>query len=166
MGPKKKKKKKMLWYARELSQVVSLASPCTPSGPSVRPRADSLFPTPPSCGSSSKGPLSRMSKPLPALPGPYPQLDPTFPHQRQALPPPYPVPRRQLLRCPGHLRSPFHSHRYVHHSRLMSQICSTISSHGPSLCHHTAPALAPVPAQARASTLARSSRRHVHPKHL
>jgi hypothetical protein len=31
-----------------------------------------------------------MSKPLPALPGPHPQLDPTFPRRRQALPPPVP----------------------------------------------------------------------------
>ncbi|KAN0134205.1 hypothetical protein V8E53_007977 [Lactarius tabidus] len=73
------------WYARELAQVVSLASPCTPTGSGARPRADSLFPTSP-----SRGPRSRMSKPLPALPGPHPHLDPTFPRRRQALPPPVP----------------------------------------------------------------------------
>jgi hypothetical protein len=79
----------MSWYARELGQVISLASPCTPSGSGARPRADSLFPTPPSCA-SGKGPRSRMSKPLPELPGPHPHLDPTFPRRRQAMPPPVP----------------------------------------------------------------------------
>jgi hypothetical protein len=43
----------------------------------------------PSCA-SGKGSCSRMSKPLPALPGPHPHLDPTFPRRRQALPPPVP----------------------------------------------------------------------------
>ena len=79
----------MSWYARELEQVVSLASPCTPSY--ARPRADSLFPPP--SRTSDKGPRSRMSKPLPAVPrtpGPNPQLDPTFPYRRQPLPSPVP----------------------------------------------------------------------------
>jgi hypothetical protein len=40
---------------------------------------------PPSRGSSSKG---RIRKPLPALTGPRPHLDPTFLHRRQALPSP------------------------------------------------------------------------------
>lgn len=51
---------------------------------------DSLFPTPPSRCSSSKAPCSHMSRPLPALPGPHPQLDSTFPRRCQALPPPIP----------------------------------------------------------------------------
>ena len=79
----------MSWYARELGQVVSLASPCTPSY--ARPRADSLFPPP--SRASDKGPRSRLSKPLPAVPhtpSPNPKLDPTFPCRRQPLPSPVP----------------------------------------------------------------------------
>jgi hypothetical protein len=53
----------MLCYARKLCQVVSLTSPCTPSGSSACPCADSRFPTPPSRGSSGKGPCSRMNEP-------------------------------------------------------------------------------------------------------
>ena len=80
----------MSWYARELGQVVSLASPlaCIPSGPGPRPPAELLFPLPPS-HVSFKGPRSRMSKPLPAIPrvsGPNPQLDPTFPRRRPPVP--------------------------------------------------------------------------------
>jgi len=78
------------WYARELGQLVSLASPRAPSASSATgARPDSLLP-PPSHGSSAStrtGPHSRMSKPLPALPrtpGPSPQLDPTFPRRRTA----------------------------------------------------------------------------------
>jgi hypothetical protein len=56
----------------------------------ARTPADSLFPTPPSRCSSSKAPCSHMSRPLPALPGPHPQLDSTFPRRCQALPPPIP----------------------------------------------------------------------------
>ncbi|KAN0134117.1 hypothetical protein V8E53_008054 [Lactarius tabidus] len=63
-------KDEMLWYVREISQTL-------------------LFPMPPSSG-SGKTSRCRMSKPLPALPGPNPQLDPTFPCRRQALPPPVP----------------------------------------------------------------------------
>lgn len=89
------------WYARELGQFVSLASPCAPSASSATgARPDSLLPSP-SCGSSPNtktGPRSRMSKPLPALPrapGPSPQLDPTFPRRRTTSrqpPPTYPPP--------------------------------------------------------------------------
>ncbi|KAH9059783.1 hypothetical protein EDB87DRAFT_743490 [Lactarius vividus] len=94
------------WYARELGQLVSLASPRAPSAASATtPRPDSLLP-PPSRASTRSGQHSRMSKPLPAIPrtpGPSPQLDPTFPRQRtpsrrpsrQQLPtyPPPPPPR-------------------------------------------------------------------------
>ncbi|KAF8270112.1 hypothetical protein EI94DRAFT_1723475 [Lactarius quietus] len=70
------------WYARELSEVVSLASSCKSSSSSATgSRPDSLFPPP------KMGPRSRMSKPLPAIPhtpGPHPQLDPTFPRRRTA----------------------------------------------------------------------------------
>jgi hypothetical protein len=69
----------MPWYACELGQVVSPASPCTPSGSGAHLRADSLFPDTASRGSSSKGVRSRMSKPLSAIPGLHPQLDPTLP---------------------------------------------------------------------------------------
>ena len=78
----------MSWYARELGQVVSLASPCMPSGSGTRSREELLFPLPPS-HVSCKGPRSRMSKPLPAIPhmsGPNPQLDPTFPRRRPPVP--------------------------------------------------------------------------------
>ncbi|KAI9444035.1 hypothetical protein H4582DRAFT_2095380 [Lactarius indigo] len=73
------------WYARELGQLVSLASPRAPSASSpTSARPDSLLP-PPSRPSTRTGQHSRMSKPLPAIPrtpGPSPQLDPTFPRRR------------------------------------------------------------------------------------
>jgi hypothetical protein len=82
------------WYARELSDVVSLAStssaPSSSSATGARP--DSLFPPP------SRGSRSRISKPLPSLPraarAPHPQLDPTFPRPRTATsrPPRQPLP--------------------------------------------------------------------------
>jgi hypothetical protein len=74
---------RMSWYARELGQIVLYRSLHHARSPAPAP----LFLTPPSRGSGSKG---RMSKPLPALTGPHPQLDPTFPCRRQALPPPAP----------------------------------------------------------------------------
>ena len=70
----------MSWYARKLGQIVSLAYPCTPFGSGTRPRAELIFPLPPS-RVSYKGPRSKVSKPLPAIPpssGSNPQLDPTF----------------------------------------------------------------------------------------
>jgi hypothetical protein len=64
----------MSWCARELGQVVSLASPCMPPGSGARPRAASLFPTPPS-RSSIRALPSRMSNPLPTILGLHSQLD-------------------------------------------------------------------------------------------
>ena len=72
----------VLWYSRELSQVVSLSSPQTPSN--SRPRPDSLLPMSRSASSGTDQPsaCSRTGKPLPDIPNtsvPNPQLDPTFP---------------------------------------------------------------------------------------
>jgi hypothetical protein len=62
----------MSWYVRELGQIVSFAFPDTPSH------------------GSCKAPCICMRKPLLGLPRLYPQLDPTFRHRLQALPPPIP----------------------------------------------------------------------------
>lgn len=67
----------MSWYTRKLGQVVSLASPCTHA---LRLRRLQTLLFPPPSRASGKGPRSRMSKPLRAMPCmqvPNPQLDPT-----------------------------------------------------------------------------------------
>ena len=63
------------WYARELGQVFSLASPCTPSGSGASLRADSLFSLPPS-SASGKAPRALPAKSH--APGPSLKLDSTF----------------------------------------------------------------------------------------
>ncbi|KAF8480517.1 hypothetical protein DFH94DRAFT_481151 [Russula ochroleuca] len=79
----------VLWYSRELSEVISLSSPRAPSNSPTRP--DSLVPLPRGSSSGTDRPSahSRMSKPLPAVPHtplPNPHLDPTYP-QYPTLPP-------------------------------------------------------------------------------
>ena len=80
----------MLWYSRELSELVSLPSPRDTSN--GRPRPDSLLPMPRDASSGADQPSANKlkTKPLPAIPHtsvPSSQLDPTFP-QSMTLPPP------------------------------------------------------------------------------
>jgi len=79
----------VLWYSRELSQLVFLPSSRDASNGRARP--DSLLPMPRGASSGTDRPSShsRISKPLPATPHasvPNAQLDPTFP-QSITLPP-------------------------------------------------------------------------------
>jgi len=101
------------WFAKDISDVVTLASPLPPSFPQStsdpRARPDSILPPPRRTG------RSRHSKPLPSVPRlsvqstssqlrPFPsaQLDPTFPQRRKSFllpdrpPPPPPI---QITRC-------------------------------------------------------------------
>ena len=122
------------WYARELGQVFSLASPCTPSGSGASPRADSLFPLPPS-RASGKAPRSTYN---------------FLRARRQAdnLALLSRVDAHQSTTTPSVLKSTkitvlYRVCRPAHRSHLTWRIFSTIPTHGPPLC---APIPTPAPA--------------------
>ena len=99
----------VLWYSRELGEVVDLCLPDVPSNGPARP--ESLYSLPRSSRRcSNRLPArSRMSKPLPDLPrtpGPSSQMDPTFPRFK-SRPPPVPLPPSpNAATHPSHLSPP------------------------------------------------------------